>query len=65
MGELLQLTGAAVLARAQQHFTREKQKNTFHMARVKSSKTRPPHLELPGSPLVTPIKTLMAGVVMK
>lgn len=45
----------------------EEQKNTFQMARVKWL-TRLPRLELPGSTsgsTLLPIKTLMAGVVMK
>lgn len=67
-GELLQHTGAGMLARAGQHLTLsgEKQKNAFQMARVKWS-TRSPHLGLPRSPLAVllPIRTLVAGAVMK
>lgn len=67
MGELLQHTGAGMLARPEQHLTLSgKSRKYLPNGRVKYL-TRSPCLELPGSPLVKPlpIKALMAGVVRK
>lgn len=67
MGELLQHTGAGMLARPEQHLTLSgKSRKYLPNGRVKYL-TRSPCLELPRSPLVKPlpIKALMAGVVRK